>query len=43
MNKREAAGIKHFNDSEVFFEYSNDTDDLYKTIEEYNLKKKEKY
>ena len=40
INKREAAGIKHFNDSEVFIEYSNDTDDLYKTIEEYNLKKK---
>ena len=37
INKREGAGIKYFNDSEAFIEYSNDMDDIYK-----NLKKKRK-
>ena len=42
INKREYAGIKHFNNSEAFIENSNDTNDIYKNIEEYNLNKKRK-
>ena len=40
INKRESAGLKHFNDSKAFIEYSNDMDDIYKNIEEYNPNKK---
>ena len=44
INKREGTDIKHFNDSEVFIVYSNDMDDIYRNIEEYNpSKKKRKY
>ena len=32
--------LKHFNDSEAFVEYSNDMDDIYTNIEEYNPNKK---
>ena len=39
INKRESAGLKHLNDSKAFNEYSNDMDDIYKNIEEYNPKK----
>ena len=42
INKREKVGLDHFNDSEAFIEYSNDMEDVYKNIEEYNLKKKHK-
>ena len=28
--------MKHLNDSKAFIEYSNDMDDIYKNIEEYN-------
>ena len=35
IEKRESA-IKYLNDSRAFIEYSNDIDDLYKNIEEYN-------
>ena len=42
INKREGAVINHFNDSETFIEYSNDMDDIYKNIEEYNPNKKHK-
>ena len=42
INKREGAVINHFNDSETFIEYSNDMDDIYKNIEEYNPNKKRK-
>ena len=28
INKRERAGIKYFNDSEAFIEYSNDMDNI---------------
>ena len=31
-----------FNDSKAFIEYSNDMDDIYKRIEEYNPNKKRK-
>ena len=34
INKQERTGLKHFNDSKSFIEYSNDMDDIYKNIEE---------
>ena len=34
--------MKHFNDSKAFIEYSNDMDNIYKNIEEYNPNKKRK-
>ena len=34
--------MKHFNDSKAFIEYSNDMDDIYKSIQEYNPNKKRK-
>ena len=40
INKRESTGLKHFNDSKAFIEYSNDMDDIYKNIEEYNPNRK---
>ena len=40
INKREQTGLKHLNDFKAFIEYSNDIDDIYKNIEEYNLNKK---
>ena len=43
INKRECTGFKHFNDSKaLFIAYSNDMDDIYKCIEEYNPHKKRK-
>ena len=42
INKRETAWLKHLSDSKTFIEYSNDMDDIYKSIEEYNSKKKPK-
>ena len=42
INKRESIGLKHFNDRKVFIEYSNDTQDVYKNIHEYNPSKKRK-
>ena len=36
INKRESTGLKHFNDPKAFIEYSNDIQDVYKNIEEYN-------
>ena len=40
INKRQSTGLKHLNHSKAFIEYSNDMDDIYKNIEEYNLNKK---
>ena len=40
--KREDVGTKHFKDSKAFIEYSEDTYDIYKNIEEYNSNKKRK-
>ena len=37
INKRE---VKEFNDSKAFIEYSNNIDDTYEGIEEYNPYKK---
>ena len=42
INKRESTGLKPFNDSRAFTEYSNDMDDIHKNIEEYNANKKRK-
>ena len=41
-NKREITVLKHLNNSKAFLEYSNDWDDIYKNIEEYNPNKKDK-
>ena len=42
INKHEKVGLNHFNDPKAFMEYSNDMQDLYKNIEEYNPIKKRK-
>ena len=39
INKRESIGLKHFNDPKAFIEYSNDMQDVYKNIDEYNIDK----
>ena len=41
-NKTGSTGSKYLNDSKTFIEYSNDMDDIYKNIEDYNPKKKRK-
>ena len=42
INKREKVGLNHFNDPKAFMEYSNDMQDVYKNIEDYNpIKKRE--
>ena len=40
INKREKIGLSHFNDPKAFMEYSNDMQDVYKNIEDYNPIKK---
>ena len=40
INKTENTGLKYFNDSKAFTEYSNDSHDVYKNIKEYNPNKK---
>ena len=42
INKRESVGINHFNDPKAFIEYSNDMQDVYKNIDEYNTDKERK-
>ena len=42
INKRESKGLKHFNDPKSFIEYSNDIQDVYKNIDEYNIDKEHK-
>ena len=37
INKRESTGLKHFNDPKAFIEYSNDMQDVYKSIDKYNV------
>ena len=39
-NKPKGAGLKVYNDSKAFIEYSNDMDDNYENIEEYSPNKK---
>ena len=42
INKREKVGLDHFKDPKAFMEYSNDIEDVYKNIENYNPLKKHK-
>ena len=42
INKRERTDLKYLNNFKTFIEYSNDMDDIYKNIEEYNPNKKRK-
>ena len=42
VNKRETTGIKYLVGSKAFIEYSNDMDDFYKNIQEYNPNQKSK-
>ena len=42
INKRESTGLKHFDDPKAFTEYSNDMQDIYKNIDEYNIDKERK-
>ena len=43
INKIESIGLKHFNDSNTFIEYSNDMHDVYNNINDYNPDKENKY
>ena len=38
-NKREKVGLDHYDDPKAFIEYSNDMQDVYKNIEDYNPRK----
>ena len=42
INKRESIGLKHLNDPKAFIDYSNDMQDVYKNIDEYNAEKERK-
>ena len=42
INKRECAGLTYINDWKAFIEYSNDMDDVYQNIKQYNPNKKRK-
>ena len=42
INKREKVGLDHFDDPKAFIENSNDMQDVYKNINDYNLRKKHK-
>ena len=42
INKREKVGLDHFDDPKAFMEYSDDMQDVYKNIEDYNPIKKRK-
>ena len=42
IKKRENAGIKHLNDSNVFIEFSNTMDDVYENIDDYSPSSKRK-
>ena len=42
INKREKVGLDHSDDPNAFIEYSNDMQDVYKNIEDYNLRKNRK-
>ena len=42
INKRENVGLNRFNNPKAFIEYSNDIQDVYKNIEDYNPIKKRK-
>ena len=42
IKKREKVGLNHFDDHKTFIEYSNDMQDVYKHIEDYNPGKKKR-
>ena len=42
IDKRESTGIEHCNNPKAFTEYSNNIQDVFKNIEEYNIGKKHK-
>ena len=42
IKNRESIGLKHLNYCKAFTEHTNDKDDIYKNIEEYNPNKKRK-
>ena len=42
INKREKVGLGHYKDPKAFIEYSNDMQDVYRNIEDYNPNKKRK-
>ena len=42
INIREKVGLEHFNDPKAFIEDSNDMQDVYKIIDEYNVDKDNK-
>ena len=42
VNKRESAGINHFNNPKAFIEYSNNMYHVYKNIDKYNPGKENK-
>ena len=43
ISKREGIGLKHFNDPKAFIKHSNDMQDIYKNIKEYNIGKNVKH
>ena len=43
IERCENAGIKNINDPSAFIEYSNTMDDVYKNIDDYNRKEREKF
>ena len=42
INKRKSKGLKHFNDPKAFIDCSNNMQDVYKNIDEYNTDKERK-
>ena len=42
INKRKSTGLKYLNDRKAFIEYSNNMDDIYKSIKEYNPNERQK-
>ena len=42
INKREKVGLNHYDDPKAFTEYSNDMQDVYKNIAEYNIDRERK-
>ena len=42
INKHEKVGLNHYDDPKAFMEYSNDMQDVYKNIEDYNSRKNRK-
>ena len=42
INKHKGVGLQKYNDSKALIKYSNDMDDIYENIEEYNPNKERK-